>query len=325
MNRSAVAVLALALLLVTACSSLAGYRVRSVTIGPNNWLLLRDVAAYYGLTYAVDGRDIRMRSAGHSLRFTMEGRETRIDGLSVWLATAPTRYHGAVVMREQDFRSVLEPILRPASIPRQRIAVIQLDPGHGGNDQGASSRHILEKNLTLRLSQRVAALLRQKGCRVVLSRETDRFIPLEQRCASADRQQADLFVSIHANSAADRSVNGIETFALPPRGTAATYDKRASTSRKRGNQFDRENSRLAYDVQRSMLAATGAEDRGIKRANFVVLREAPCPAVLVEIGFISNSRDESRLGSPGYQERLAQGIATGIAAFARNVSPGGSR
>jgi len=325
MNRTATAVLALVLILTTACSSMAGYHVRAVTIGPNNWLLLRDVAGYYGLTYAVSGQDIRMRSAAHSLQITMDRREMRVDGQSVWLGTAPATYHGAVIIRDQDFRAVIDPILRPASVPRQIIKTVLIDPGHGGNDQGASSRRIIEKNLTLRISRRVAEILRQRGYRAILSRETDRFIPLEQRDAIADRQNADLFVCIHANSAIDHSVGGIETFALPPRGASSTYEKRVSTTRKRGNQYDPENTRLAYDVHRGALAATGTEDRGIKRANFAVLREAPCPAVLIEIGFISNSLDEARLQSPGYQEHLAQSLANGITAYARNVRPGGTR
>jgi len=327
MHRTATAVWALVLILTTACSSMAvaGYRVRSVTIGPNNWLLLRDVAGYYGLTYAVNGQDIRMRSAVHSLQISMDRREMRVDGHSVWLGTAPATYHGAVIIRDQDFRCIIDPILHPAAVPRQNVKTVLIDPGHGGNDQGASSRRIIEKNLTLRLARRTAEVLRQKGYRVVLSRETDRFIPLEQRDAIADRQNADVFVCVHANSAADRAVGGIETFALPPRGGSSTYEKRISTSRKRGNQFDPENTRLAYDVHRGVLAATGTEDRGIKRANFAVLREAPCPAVLIEVGFISNSLDAARLQSPGYQERLAQGMAAGIAAYARNVRPGGTR
>lgn len=327
MNRTATVVLALALILTTACSSMAvaGYRVRSVTIGPNNWLLLRDVASYYGLTYAVDGQDIRMRSATHRLQLAMDRREMRVDGQNVWLGTAPATYHGAIIIRDQDFRCVLEPILRLASVPRQNVKTVLLDPGHGGNDQGASSRRIIEKNLTLRIARRTAEVLRRQGYRVVISRETDRFIALDQRDAIADRQNADIFVSIHANSAADHGVGGIETFALPPRGGSSTYEKRVSTTRKRGNQYDPQNTRLAYDVHRSLLAATGTEDRGIKRANFAVLREAPCPAILIEIGFISNSLDEARLQSPGYQERLAQGIATGVTTYTRNVRSGGAR
>ncbi|MEI8078531.1 MAG: N-acetylmuramoyl-L-alanine amidase, partial [bacterium] len=237
MNRIATAVSALILILTTACSSLAGYQVRTVTIGPHNWLLLRDVAGYYGLTYAVSGQDLRMRSATHRLQLTMNRREMRVDGQSVWLGTAPTTYHGAVIIRDQDFRTILDPILRPASVPRQTIRTVLIDPGHGGNDQGASSRHLIEKNLTLRISRRVTEILRQKGYRVILSRETDRFIPLEQRDAIANRQNADLFVCIHANSAADHAVGGIETFALPPRGGSSTYEKRVSTTSKRGNQY----------------------------------------------------------------------------------------
>ncbi len=325
MNRTVTAVLALVLILTTACSSMAGYRVRAVTIGPNNWLLLRDVAGYYGLAYTVNRQEIRMRSATHRLQFSMDRREVRVDGHSVWLGTAPASYRGAVIIRDQDFRCILEPILRPASVPRQNVRTVLLDPGHGGNDQGASSRRIIEKNLTLRIARRTAEVLRRQGYRVILSRETDRFIALDQRDAIADRQNADIFVSIHANSAADHGVGGIETFALPPRGGSSTYEKRASTTSKRGNQYDPQNTRLAYDLHRGMLAATGTEDRGIKRANFAVLREAPCPAVLVEIGFISNSLDEARLQSPGYQEHLAQGIAAGVTAYARNVRSGGTR
>ena len=311
----------LMILMLSACSVLAGYRVRTVQINGDTFMALKDIAGYYSLKYEVDGKSLRLSSKVHVLRLTLDRREAHLDGILTHFSIAPQLWHRAAVISETDFRVLLDPVLRPQSIPRSQIRNIVLDPGHGGNDQGTSNRHYLEKDLTGLVARRVADMLRQQGFTVTLTRNSDRTLTLEQRVAIAVRQEADLFISFHANSAADQTVNGIETFLVPPKGTASTYDQRVWQSKKRGNQFDRENSRLAFDIHRSLLAACRAEDRGIKHANFLVIREAPCPAVLVEMGFMSNTGEERQLGNAAYQERLAAGIAAGVQAYQRIVSP----
>ena len=307
--------------MLSAATALAGYRVRAVQINSDSFVVLKDVAGFYGLSYKVDDKDISLSSKAHNLRMILDRRESRINGVLFNLSVAPQLWNRVVVISETDFRVLLDPILRPQSIPRGRIKTIVIDPGHGGNDQGTAGRNSLEKDLTYRLARRVADLLRQQGFTVTLTRSGDRTLTLDQRVMIADHLNADLFLSLHANSASDHEVNGIETFLVAPQGTASTYDQKAWKSPKRGNQFDRENSRLAFDLHRNLLIATHAVDRGIKHANFLVLRDAPCPAILMEIGFMSHTSEERQLNTTAYQDCLAAGIAAGVQSYQRIVSP----
>lgn len=304
------------------CTGMAGFKVRTVELDGVTYMLVRDIAGYYDLTYSRDEKQVFLRSKGHEIGFTMDRREFRVDGITANLSIAPIVWRGAAAVSDTDFRLLLDPLLRPQSIPRRPVRRIALDPGHGGKDQGASTKIALEKELCLALAQKTAAALRRLGYDVQLTRSTDRALTLEQRGIILERLEADLFISLHANVAADRSVKGIETFLLTPRGTASTYSKSASKDRKRGNQFDRTNARLAFDLHRSLLTATGAEDRGMKHANFQVLREASCPAILVEMGFISHAGEERKLLSAAYQDRLVDGLVDGVRAFQRSVGGG---
>jgi N-acetylmuramoyl-L-alanine amidase len=310
------------LFLLGGCTGMAGFKVRTVELAGVTYVLARDIAGYYDLKYSRDDNKVFLRSKGHDLSFTIDRREFRVGGVTANLSFAPILWSGAAAFSEADFRLLLDPILRPQALPRRRVNRIVLDPGHGGKDQGAATRNVLEKQLCLALAQKTAAALRRLGYDVQLTRSTDRALTLEQRGIILERLEADLFISLHANFAADRSVKGIETFLLTPRGTASTYSKTVSKVRKRGNQFDRTNTRLAYDLHRNLLASTGAEDRGVKHANFQVLREASCPAVLLEIGFISNASEERNLLSATYQDRLVAGLVAGVRAFQRNLGSG---
>ncbi len=319
--RSVLVMLAGACLLpVSAC--MAGTRVRVVNIKGIDFLEMREVARHYGLSGRMSSTSCDLKGGGHVLHFDRDKREARIDGVSVHLSNSPVVWQDGIVLGESDVRLELDPILRPATVPRGTIRRIMLDPGHGGKDQGTSGRQYAERNLCLRIAKKLADNLRQAGYEVYMTRTTNTTtLELEQRVAYAARNQCDLFVSLHMNSAGNRLVNGVETFLVAPNGTASTYDSRVWRGTKRGTQFDLANIRLAYDLHRNLVAATGAEDRGIKHANFLVLRDAPCPAVLVEVGFLSNGNEEIRLGTPGYEDKAALGLAKGIADYARNVAP----
>ncbi|MGF1535667.1 MAG: N-acetylmuramoyl-L-alanine amidase [Elainellaceae cyanobacterium] len=184
--------------------------------------------------------------------------------------------------------------LPPASLPRVpdgRILVV-IDPGHGGFDPGAVGRGGLqEKNIVLPVSLQVAQILEQQGVSALLTRRVDREIDLEPRVQIAERANATLFVSIHANAISLNrpDVNGIETYYTSGQG-----------------------QRFAQIVHSSLLQATGGPDRGVRQARFYVLRNTSMPAILVETGFVTGAQDAPRLADPAYQTRLAQGIARGI-------------
>lgn len=180
--------------------------------------------------------------------------------------------------------------------PHQERQVIVIDPGHGGRDPGAVGiNNLQEKGVVLDIGKQVAEILEQNGVQAVLSRYDDREIDLAPRVQMAERVNADLFVSIHANaiSMSRPEVNGIETY------------------------YYSTGLRLAQTVHRSLLQATGANDRGVRRARFYVLRHTSMPAVLLEVGFVTGREDAPRLASSAYRTRLAEAIARGILQYVR--------
>jgi len=184
---------------------------------------------------------------------------------------------------------------RPAHMPAVS-GTIMIDPGHGGKDPGAIS--VLgyhEKDINLAVGRQLAAMLRQRGYRIVMTRSRDVFVPLEQRCAMANRTHPDLFVSIHADSCDSPSITGYTLYTAPD----ASWQARDA----------------AQDLVQA-LARTGRESRGIKTAEYKVLMGTACPAVLVEMGYLSNTQEARHLRDGRAQQRLAWALALGIDRFA---------
>jgi N-acetylmuramoyl-L-alanine amidase len=229
---------------------------------------------------------------------------------------------------------------KPAGREPAFVAVV--DPGHGGEQDGAlSPRGEKEKDVALDLALRISKRLRKMGGKVVLTRTGDISVPLVNRAAIATALRADLFVSVHLNSMPTaeqrRRYAGIETYFL----SAGATDSRASAVAARENA-DRlagepepdpndavagiltsledaaslqASSRLAYAIHERLVASLGVEDHGVKQAPFYVLAGARMPAVLLEVGFISNEAEAAKLRTRAYREKIADAVAEGIAAF----------
>jgi N-acetylmuramoyl-L-alanine amidase len=175
-------------------------------------------------------------------------------------------------------------------LPKGKVIIV-VDPGHGGKDSGAPGlRGLLEKDVVLPISQKIAAVLQQNGINAVLTRDSDYFVELQGRVDIAERSRANLFVSIHANSIDNRSdVNGLETYYY-------------------GSGYS-----LAQVVHSSILQNVGSiKDRGVRKARFYVLRKNPMPAILVETGYMTGREDNPKLGNREYQNRMGDAIARGI-------------
>lgn len=179
--------------------------------------------------------------------------------------------------------------------------VIVLDPGHGGSNPGAIDNGLREADLNLAVAQQLAAKLRSAGARVVLTRDSDRTVAapgsslsdeLAARVDLARREHADIFVSIHTNANSNPAINGAMTF----------YGQGKSPL-------------LAQNIQKALIAATGAANKGVAAADFYVISSTPMPAALVEMGFISNAQEAARLGDSTYRAKIAQGIFNGINAY----------
>lgn len=193
-----------------------------------------------------------------------------------------------------------EPVAPPPPKPARptcSIGKVVLDPGHGGKDPGAiSPLGFSEKSIVLPTTLDVARLLEAEGAEVVLTRTTDVFIPLDERADIANRSQADLFVSIHADSARNAGARGFTVYVCP------------SASRR---------TLAAAQAIHDRLAQACSDGRGIRQAGFRVLVRTTCPAVLVELGYLSNRAEASRLADAGYRRRLAEALAEAVAEFLR--------
>ncbi len=245
------------------------------------------------------------------------------NGVQVWLHFPAVSHRGRVAVSEADLRKTLAPLLDPARyLARRSATVVVLDPGHGGEDAGAIGRRkVEEKRVVLDIANRVRVHLANAGMKVYLTRETDRFIPLPDRSARAARWGAHIFVSIHLNASANRGAAGVETYVLAAPGCPPTSAAgiRGSYPAFSGNVFDEASVVLGYNLQRALTQKLGTEDRGLRRARFMVLKNAPCPAALVECGFVSNPSEEALFLQPAHRERIALGIVQGILNYAKEV------
>lgn len=181
------------------------------------------------------------------------------------------------------------PDSRP-TIPNGRILVI-VDPGHGGKDPGAIGiGGLQEKDIILPISQEVAAILEQNGVKAVLTRNSDYFVDLAPRVAMAERLDANLFVSIHANSInlSRQDISGLETY------------------------YYSSGQALAQTIHNNILQNVDIDNRGVRRARFFVLRKSSMPSVLVEVGFVTGREDAAKLSDSAYRSKMAQAIANGI-------------
>ena len=223
-----------------------------------------------------------------------------------------------------------------------KIGRIVIDPGHGGHDTGTIGPNGLEeKDVVLDVAKRLGKLLETRmGAEVVFTRQDDTFIPLETRTAIANREQADLFVSIHANSSRDEEARGVETYYLNFTSNAAALEVAARENAASDKSIHElqdlvkkialkekigESREFAVDVQRSLhsglgLKNPGIRDRGVKKAPFVVLIGANMPSILAEISFVSNPTDERKLDTAEYRQRVAESLYRGISKYVSGLS-----
>ena len=195
--------------------------------------------------------------------------------------------------------------------------IVYLDAGHGGYDPGASYFGISEKSLTLAIQSRVKAKLEAEGYQVVTTRTSDTYVDLADRSRAANASESDIFVSIHINASGSSAAQGIETYYYQP---YAEYPSRINAAYHANPTRLSMSDTLANAIQSSLINATGAQNQGVKRQTFAVLRETTAPAVLLELGFLSNPQEAARLNTSAYQETLANAIVAGIKSYYEKVS-----
>lgn len=242
------------------------------------------------------------------------------DGVDLRLGFAPQKRNGELFIHALDARKNFEPLLGNFSLPEKPDRVVVIDPGHGGSNLGARSvvDGRLEKEFTLDWARRLAPLLEERGWQVVLTRTNDADVSLAERVAIAERQRANLFVSLHFNSldGGGHGQGGLETYCLTPAGMASHLTRGYPEDPRQefpNNAYDEQNLQYAVRLHRALLAVNGDTDRGVRRARFpAVLRGQNRPAVLIEGGYLTNPREARRIGDPAHRQKLADAIAKAL-------------
>ncbi len=236
------------------------------------------------------------------------------NGKIFWMNSGTLKKGGTWTVSHADAETVITPLLLPDKFLKNKTRrIVVLDPGHGGKDSGGIGCHnTYEKKVVLKISQLVKRKLKRAHVTVYMTRDSDKFIELHQRPRLAMRKKADLFVSIHANKASRVGANGIETFIMPAAGFPSTASSTTAKKSFSGNRNNIANTLLSGEIHTELIDKTGATDRGVKRARFKVLKDATCPAALLEVGFLTNPTEAKKLITPAYCEKIADGIATGI-------------
>lgn len=292
-----------------------------IKVNGRDFLTIDNIAKFYGFRNPVtDGKSIKLTSDTNELEFHLGSREMLVNGVRNWLSFPVSVHDGKALVSRIDLAKTLEPQLRPNMIKNLgRVQTIVLDPGHGGFDKGAISGYGYEKDYALDVARLLRPMLQARGFRVIMTRESDVFVPLEVRAQIANATHDSVFVSLHFN-ATDRDpvATGFEIYSLTPRGAPSTYEDwltQMSINIQNGTDADAASVELSSCIYHSLIGHIGEFDRGMKRARFAVLRLTKIPAVLVEGGFLTE-RGESRLiAKPEWRKRLADAICTGIDGF----------
>lgn len=237
-------------------------------------------------------------------------------GLQVRLGFAPQLIGNQLFIHTLDLQKNIIPLVGPSPTFAPRTIVI--DAGHGGKDSGTLSALAgkMEKDYALDWAKRLQSLMESAGWQVALTRTNDTFLTLPERVAFAERQKADLFVSLHFNATGGREHSGVETYCLTPLGmkSSVTRDYEDNISLFfPNNRFDAQNLQLAVRVHREVVAAADSPDRGVRRARFqTVLRGQNRPAVLIEGGYLSNPQEAALINTPEHRQKLAEAVAKAL-------------
>lgn len=318
----------IAVVSMTIGSSLCAAEWEIQNVDGREYVTLASLGANLGLGTPVSSAgEFSLSGSGGSLLVKVGSRQAIINGVRHWLSYSTEARETSAIVSRVDVERTIKPALQPLSVKGLRPATtVVLDPGHGGHDRGARSSQGYEKDFALDVTLRVRKRLEKAGVKVVQTRLGDTFIPLESRPAMTRKYPNPIFVSIHFNSAeSNAAANGLEIFAISPLGappTGQSVPQLRDRRREAGHALEPVNFVLANTIHHVLMGKTSSFDRGVKRARFVVLKEATAPAVLIECGFLTNAAEAARIASPAWREAYADAIATGILEYKKLAEQG---
>lgn len=211
----------------------------------------------------------------------------------------------------RDLELLRDAIVRP--FERKHRLMVMLDAGHGGKDPGCQEETLQEKKIALEVVLEIKRLLEKKGHVVCLTRDGDTYLSLNERCEKAAEKPLDAFVSVHVNASLNATAEGVEVFVVPNKEALSLNGTSLPEGPSISQYFLKTSTRLAFVVQQHLLALNEKpKDRGVRHAYFRVIRDTPAPAILAEIGFITNDKERAQLATPLYRQSIAKAIADGI-------------
>jgi N-acetylmuramoyl-L-alanine amidase len=344
-----ISLLAACALTLSGCASVPTREVLpTYYLNGTTYLSLNSICRVKDLEWDFDTytRRITLNKDAHRINLMVGERLVLVDGLPQHLEHPVDIYKGEVMVPDKFKLEIIDVLFRKSlgrpkgKAALSRIKKVVIDAGHGGHDPGAIGKTGLkEKDVTLDIAKKLAQLFSENGIDVVMTRTHDTFITLEQRAEIANRSQADLFLSIHANANRVRWLNGFEVYYISPyvddegramraaRGSDLNLD-RASFSHASLNlkatlwdmlyTYNRaESISLAYSLCDSLKRSVNVKILGVKAAGFSVLKGTQMPAVLIEVGFVSNNDEECLLRNSYYRQQLADAIFQGTRDYAQ--------
>ncbi len=255
---------------------------------------------------------------GVELTFPVEGTFVNVGGTSIQLTFGIVAIDSVPSISVRDWQGLLLPLFRPELLKRyDGKGLILIDPGHGGNESGAVRGDVKEKDFNFAIAQTLVEELEKRGYQVEMTRTEDTDLSLQGRMDLAAGKKCDLFVSVHNNAAGkdNPEANGTETYVTILSGGRDQVYGDVEQKEYVNNQFDANNAVLGYWLQKNLVKQIGSADRGVRHSRFYVLRNAPCPSVLVETLYMSNDGDFAKLQEPEHPQRCAQALADGIDAY----------
>lgn len=304
MRKPLSAIAAVLILAIAGCQNRQPFTTRSGSslARPAGMLSVQELAGR--LKLRVDEQDetfVVLRDGTNTvLIFTHDDARFFVNGQPIGPVGSVRKTRGTVYVSEglvAQIRAHLGTPSRPAPGPRLQRARIVVDPGHGGHDPGTIAVNGgYEKDVNLSVASKLAGILQRQGHQVTMTHQGGPYIELESRAEVANRQNADLFVSIHSDSIADPSIQGFTVYIA--------------------NAASQESQQAAQAIVRA-LKTTGEQSHGVRREDYRVLVRTTGPAVLIELGYLSNPREAQRLQDSAFQRRLAVAIAAGIGDYLR--------
>jgi N-acetylmuramoyl-L-alanine amidase len=260
------------------------------------------------------------------LVFDVNSHYVEVNGVQVALSFPVANQKGQALLAEFDLDAAIRPLLFPwRYVKPAAIRTICLDPGHGGRDTGNRVGWHFEKIYTLALAAELRDQLRRAGFNVIMTRSRDTYVDLPARPALANRLGADLFVSLHFNATptGKDEVEGPQTYCITPVGAASTdsQGEGANFGPTVANRDEDASLLLAWEIEKSLVRNLDANDRGVRRARYAVLRDTRMPAILIEGGYMTNPYESKKIYSAAYRRQMAAAIVKAILAYQKLTAP----